>query len=113
MDWLGSALIVSGLTLTVYAITDSSHAPSGWKTLYIPTLLVVGCLLLGTAAYVKGWIAKLPLLPFDVFAIQSMKPLVGALFLIYGMLGIYLVYVTQYMVMFMSASPLQIVAWVR
>lgn len=113
MDWLGSALIVSGLTLTVYAITDSSHAPSGWKTPYIPTLLVVGCLLLGFAIYVEGWVAKMPLLPFDVFHIPSMKPLILALFLVYGMFGIYLVYVTQYMVIFMSASPFQIVAWVR
>ncbi len=47
MDWLGSALITSGLVLTVYAITDSSHSPHGWKTPYIPTLLVLGCLLIG------------------------------------------------------------------
>lgn len=111
MDWLGSALIASGLTLTVYAITDSSHSPQGWRTPYIPTLLVVGCLLLGAAVYVEGWVAKLPLLPFDVFAVKSMKPLTIALLLNYGTLGIYLLYVTQYMQMFMAASPLQVVAW--
>ncbi len=111
MDWLGSVLIVSGLTLTVYAITDSSHAPHGWRTPYIPTLLVVGCLLIGAAVYVEGWLAKLPLLPFDVFAVPSMKPLTLALLLNYGTLGIYLLYVTQYMQTFMGASPLQVVAW--
>jgi MFS family permease len=111
MDWLGSALIVSGLTLTVYAITDSSHSPSGWRTPYIPTLLIVGCFLLGAAVYVEGWQAKLPLLPFDVFAVPSMKPLAVSLLLTYGTLGIYLLYVTQYMVLFMNASPLQVVAW--
>ncbi len=112
MDWLGSALIVSGLTLTVYAITDSSHAPSSWRTPYIPILLILGCLLLAAAVYVEGWVAGLPLLPFDVFAVPSMRPLAVALLLTYGTLGIYLLYVTQYMVMFMGASPLQVVAWV-
>ncbi|ERF73490.1 hypothetical protein EPUS_04113 [Endocarpon pusillum Z07020] len=111
MDWLGSVLMVSGLTLTVYAITDSSHSPHGWKTPYIPTLLIVGCLLTVAAVYVEGWVAKLPLLPFDVFAIPSMKPLTLALLLNYGTLGIYLLYVTQYFQIFMGATPLQVVAW--
>lgn len=111
MDWLGSALIAFGLTLTVYAITDSSHSPRGWKTPYIPTLLAVGCLLLGAAVYVEGWVATLPLLPFDVFAVKSMKPLTVALLLNYGTMGIYLLWVTQYMETFMAASPLKVVAW--
>lgn len=111
MDWLGAVLIVIGLTLTVFAITDSSHAPQGWRTPYIPALLVVGCLFIGAAVYVEGWVAKLPLLPFDVFAVPSMKPLTLALFLNYGTLGIYLLWVTQYMVIFMGATPLQVVAW--
>jgi hypothetical protein len=111
MDWVGSALIVSGLTLTVYAITDGSHAPQGWRTPYIPALLVLGCLLLGAAVYVEGWMAHMPLLPFDVFNVKSMKPLTVALFLNYGTLGIYLLFVTQYMEVFMGASPLQVVAW--
>jgi MFS family permease len=111
MDWLGAALIVIGLTLAVYAITDSSHSANGWRTPYIPILLVVGFLLLGAAVYVEGWIATLPLLPFDIFAVESMKPLTIALFLNYGTFGIYLLYVTQYMEIFMGASPLQLVAW--
>jgi MFS family permease len=111
MDWPGSALIVSGLTLTVYAITDSSHSPQGWRTPHILTLLVIGCLLLGAAVYVEGWRAQLPLLPFDVFAVKSMKPLTLALLLNFGILGIYLLYVTQYMQMFMGASPLKVVAY--
>jgi MFS family permease len=111
MDWPGSILIVSGLTLTVYAITDSSHSPQGWRTPHIPTLLVIGCLLLAAAVYVEGWRAKLPLLPFDVFAVKSMKPLTLALLLNFGTLGIYLLYVTQYMQIFMGASPLKVVAY--
>ena len=28
-DWAGAALIVSGVALVVFALTDSSHAPDG------------------------------------------------------------------------------------
>ena len=57
MDWLGTILISSGLILVVFAITDSAHAPRGWATPYIYTLLIIGVLLLCTAIYVEGWVA--------------------------------------------------------
>ena len=111
MDWVGAGLIVCGLVLVVFAITDSSHAPNGWMTPYIPTLLVVGGLSLGAAIYVEGWVARMPLLPADVFAIKSMTPLMIALLLNYGSLGIYLLYGTQYFVYIMGATPIRVVAW--
>ena len=111
MDWLGAALIVSGLILSVFAITDSSHAPNGWRTPYIPTLLVVGLLLLAVAVYVEGWTATLPLLPYDIFAVPSMGALVIALVFNYGTLGVFLLYGTQYFQNIMGATPLQVVAW--
>lgn len=111
MDWLGTALIASGLSMVVYAMTDSTHASSGWRTPRIPITFVLGSLLLAAAAYVEGWVVDSPLLPFDIFNIRSMKPLVAALLLNYGTLGVYLFYVTQYMQIFMGASPLQVVSW--
>jgi MFS family permease len=111
MDWAGGALIVSGLVLVVFAITDSSHAPSGWRTPYIPTLLIVGVLLLGGAVYVEGWIAEMPLLPPDIFALKSMTALNIGLLFNYGVLGVYLLYGTQYFQNIMGATPLQVVAW--
>lgn len=111
MDWLGAGLIVSGLVLVVFAITDSSHAPNGWRTPYVPTLLVVGCILLGGAAFVEGYVSKMPLLPFDIFSVKSMAPLTISLLLNYGVLGIYLLYGTQYFFNIMGATPLQVVAW--
>ncbi|KAJ9608193.1 hypothetical protein H2200_007181 [Cladophialophora chaetospira] len=111
MDWLGAATIVSGLVLVVFAITESAHAKSGWRTPYIPTLFVVGCLLLLLAVYVEGWVAELPLLPADIFAVSAMTPLILALFLLYGTWGIFSVYGTLYFQNIMSASPLQVVAW--
>lgn len=92
MDWLGFSTIVPGLMLVVFAITDSSHASEGWKTPYIYVTFILGCLFLGAAIYVEGWIAKTPLLPFDLFKVRHMKALVVALFFSYGVFGIYLFY---------------------
>lgn len=111
MDWMGSILIVSGLVLVVYAITDSSHAPQGWRTPYIYVTLIIGSLLLMAAVYVEGWVAKAPLLPADLFDIPHIKPLFLALFLSYGVFGVFLLYGTFYMQDIMGGSPLQLVAW--
>merc|ERR1711964_85327 len=83
----------------------------GWRTPYIPTLFVVGCLLLMAAVYIEGWVAELPILPADIFAVKAMTPLIIALMLLYGTMGIFLLYGTQYFQSIMGASPLQVVAW--
>ena len=111
MDWLGAVTIIPGLVFTVFAITESAHAENGWRTPYISTLFVAGCLLLLLAVYVEGWIAEFPLLPADVFAVPSMTPLILALFMLYGTWGIFSVYGTQYFQHVMGATPIQVVAW--
>ena len=111
MDWLGSISIVSGLVLVIFAITDASHAPDGWKTPYVYVTLVVGALLLGIAFYVEGWVATNPLLPFDLFEVPHLPALFVALFFSYGVLGIFLLYGTLYMQNIMGGSPLQVAAW--
>lgn len=111
MDLLGSLLIVSGLILVIFAITDVSHAPQGWRTPYIYTLLIVGVLVLGAAFYVEGWIADTPLIPLDLFQVPYLPALFVALFFADGVLGIFLLYGTLYMQNIMGASPLQVVAW--
>ncbi|KAL2066520.1 hypothetical protein VTL71DRAFT_2591 [Oculimacula yallundae] len=111
MDWLGTACFMPGLFLVIFAITDSAHAPDSWKTPYIYSCLIAGSLFLGAGMYVEGWVAKQPLLPFDLFAVPHMKPLLLALFFSYGVLGIWLLYTTFYAQNLMGASPLQTVAW--
>lgn len=111
MDWWGSLLIVCGLVLVVFAITDSAHAPKGWATSYIIITLVAGLTLLGGAVYVEGWIAEHPLLPPDLFQVKCMKPLCLALFFNYGTTGVFLLYLVLYFQNIMGASPLQMVAW--
>ena len=111
MDWLGAALITSGLILVVFAVTDSSVAEKGWSTPYILVTLVSGVALLGIAFYVAGWVAKSPLIPFDLFNVPYLKPLFVGLFFSYGCLGVFLLYATLYMQDIMQVTPLQVSAW--
>jgi MFS family permease len=111
MDYLGAALTISSLILIIFSITESAHAPHGWTTPYIPSLFVLGILLLLASIYTEARIATQPLLPAQIFAIRGMLPLTLALMLLYGTLGIFLLYGTQYFQNIMSATPLQIVAW--
>ncbi|EXJ86185.1 hypothetical protein A1O1_06555 [Capronia coronata CBS 617.96] len=111
MDWLGAGTIVSGLVLVVFSITESAHAEHRWRTPYIPTLFCVGCLLLLLAVYVEGWVATMPLLPSDIFTVPNMIQLIIAMLLLYGNVGIFLLYGTQYFQNIMGATPLQVVAW--
>ncbi|KAI5284404.1 hypothetical protein KEM55_001084, partial [Ascosphaera atra] len=60
MDWWGTGLIVTGLALVVFALTQSAHAPKGWRNPYISILFCVGWVLLGAAYYVEGWVAEQP-----------------------------------------------------
>ncbi|KAK5100510.1 hypothetical protein LTS08_005261 [Lithohypha guttulata] len=109
MDWVGAGLILSGVVLLVFSLTDSAHR--GWQTPHIPTLFSVSVVLLLIAFYYEGWVAKSPLLPSDIFTVPPATPLYLSIFVLYGTVGMYLLYGTQYFEAVMGASPLQIVAW--
>ena len=111
MDWLGAGLISSGLILFTFAITDSAHAPRGWKTPYIYVLFIIGSLILLLAGYVECNVAKDPLLPSSLFKVKYMPALTVALLLTYGSLGIFLLYATYYMLNVLVLTPMQVVAW--
>ncbi|KAI9654267.1 MAG: hypothetical protein M1831_005432 [Alyxoria varia] len=111
MDWLGASLAVPGLILTVFALTDGSHAPNKWATWYIPTTLVVGLALLSLAIYVEGYVAMYPLVPPSLFRVAYIKPLFLALFFNYGVLGVFLLYGVRFMNDVLGATPVQIAAW--
>ncbi|KAK0099712.1 hypothetical protein ONS95_013395 [Cadophora gregata] len=111
MDYLGAAAIISGLVLTVFSITQSAHAPQGWKTPYIPICFTLGLLSLLAAIFIETRVSSQPLLPASIFATPCMTPLLLAIFLLYGTWGIFSVYGTLYFQNIMSATPLQVVAW--
>lgn len=92
MDWAGLCLSIVGATLFVFAIADSSYAPRGWGTPYIPLFLVLGVACLAIMVYVEGWVVRNPLLPGDIFRVKHMTPLVIALLFLYGSLGVFLLF---------------------
>ena len=106
---LTSASSFSGRAKSI--ITDGSHAPNGWATPYIPVTFLIGWILIGAFIYVEGWVATQPLLPFDLFDVKGMKPLVLALFFDYGVFGIYLFYASFYIEQILDASPLLTTAY--
>jgi len=109
IDWIGSGLILSGVILLVFSITESAHI--GWRVPYIPVFFSISIVLLLYTVYFEGWIAKSPLLPPDVFNVPHTTPLFFAIFVLYGTLGIYLLFGTQYFQDVLGATPLQVVAW--
>ena len=109
MDWLGAVLIVGGVVLLVFSLTESAHL--GWATPYIPVLFSISVILLFAAVYWEGWKAKHPLLPPDVLSVPSATPLFFAIFVLYGTIGLYLLFGTQYFTNIMAIEPLQLVAW--
>jgi MFS family permease len=111
MDWWGTATVVPGLVLVVFALTDGSHAPEGWATPYIPVTFVIGWIFLAAFVYIEGWVADQPLLPGDMFSVKGMKPLALALFFQYGTFGIFLFYASFYIEEVIGASPLLTAAW--
>lgn len=92
MDWWGACTTVPGLMLSVYAITDSSHAPNGWASPQIIVTFVLGILFLAAAVYVEGWVATAPLVPPEIFQVKYMKRMLACLFLTWGVFAMYLFY---------------------
>jgi MFS family permease len=90
MDWLGTATVVPGLSLVVFALTDGSNAPQGWRTPYIYAALILGIICLALFVYIEGWRANQPLMPAEVFKTKYMTRLVFALFMCYGCFGLWL-----------------------
>lgn len=94
MDWPGTVLIVSGLISLVFALTASPGAPQGWKTPYILVSACLGSVVLAIATWWEGWMAPQPLLPAEIFKVKMFPAVVGAMFMQYGGLGIFLLYST-------------------
>ncbi|KAJ0425057.1 MFS general substrate transporter [Aspergillus carlsbadensis] len=111
MDYPGAICIFCGLILTIFAITQSAHAPTGWRAPYIPATFVLGILFLAGAWYVERNVASDPLLPASLFAVKSMTPLLIALLLLYGTWGIFSVNGSLYFQTVLGTSPIQVVIW--
>ncbi|KAI1050883.1 hypothetical protein LB507_009387 [Fusarium sp. FIESC RH6] len=111
MDWLGTATVIPGLSLVVFALTDGGNAPQGWRTPYVYVTLIIGVLCLAAFVYIEGWVASQPLMPAEVFKTKYMARLVLALFMCYGCFGLWLFYASFYIESVLHIGPLLTAAW--
>ncbi|KDN43708.1 hypothetical protein RSAG8_05898, partial [Rhizoctonia solani AG-8 WAC10335] len=51
VDWIGAILSTTALVLLSFSLAQSSSAKDGWRTPYIPVVLVISLLLLGCFVY--------------------------------------------------------------
>ncbi|CAE6516665.1 unnamed protein product [Rhizoctonia solani] len=56
IDWVGAALSTVALVLLTFSLAQSSSAKDGWRTPYIPVVLVISVLLLGCFVYWEHYI---------------------------------------------------------
>ncbi|KAF5724555.1 multidrug resistance [Fusarium mundagurra] len=90
MDWLGAVIVVPGLALVVYALTDGRNAPHGYIA------LVSGIICLALFVYIEGWRASQPLITAELFRTTYMSRLVVALLVSYGSFSLVLFYASFY-----------------
>ncbi|KAI1454363.1 membrane transporter [Annulohypoxylon moriforme] len=111
MDWWGCLTSVCSFSLLTYAITEASHVDKNWASPRIFVTYILGFIALAAFVYVEGWVAKSPLLPFDLFAIKYISPLFLALFFVCGSFSIYLFYASFYIQTVLEIQPLLAAVW--
>jgi MFS family permease len=96
MDWLGAFLITSGLILVTYSLSVQPYVNADDPTRNGFTFTIVyapfssGAACLAIAFWVEGWYASCPLLPFEFFKPQGVKPFSIACLFFYGSFGVWL-----------------------
>ncbi|SPJ88782.1 related to multidrug resistance protein [Fusarium torulosum] len=111
MDWLGTATVVPGLSLVVFALTDGGNAPRGWRTPYVYIALILGIVFLALFVYIEGWKTSQPLMPAEVFKTKYMTRLVFALFMCYGCFGLWLFFASFHIESVLHIGPMLTAAW--
>ncbi|KAL3965596.1 hypothetical protein ACCO45_002600 [Purpureocillium lilacinum] len=111
MDWWGTCTMIPGLMLTIYSITESSHARRGWSSPEIVSTLVLGLVFLAATVYVEGWVATAPLIPADIFRVKYMKRMLFCLLLSWGVFSVYLFYSNFYIETILGKSALVTAVW--
>lgn len=71
MDYCGIFIIISGLTLVTFALTQSDAAPEKWRTPYIIGLLIAGILIIAIFLVYETYVPKRPLLPMFIWKSPS------------------------------------------
>ncbi|KIV81360.1 hypothetical protein PV11_03551 [Exophiala sideris] len=92
VDWVGAYLATTGLVLFNFVW---NQAPSvGWDEPYEYTLLIVSVLHLAAFIVWERNIAKVPILPFDIWTAPSFAPMIVAAFITFMAVGVVIWYIS-------------------
>lgn len=109
VDWIGAALITTGLTALMFSLTEGNVV--GWRTPWVPVLIVVSVLIVVAFGFWQHHLEKRttrrPLLKMSLF--RNLRFSIGLLiFLIFfAAFNNFMVFATYYYQQFQGLSPLQ------
>lgn len=109
VDWVGAVLITVGLMVLLFALTEGNVV--GWKTPWVPVLIVVSFVII--AAFVS-WQRHLektgkqtPLMKVSIFKSGRFSAAMVIMALFFSSFNCYLIYTTYYFQDFQGLSPIQ------
>ncbi|GMF45982.1 unnamed protein product [[Candida] boidinii] len=71
LDYLGSFISLSGVTLICFSLTQADSVETKWHTGYVIALLVVGIVLIGCFIVYESYVPKRPVMPMQMWKSKS------------------------------------------
>ncbi|BFZ63108.1 hypothetical protein YB2330_004227 [Saitoella coloradoensis] len=105
LDWLGLVLSMVGMSLLTYAVTGSTDAPLGWRTWYIPTLLVASTFVIALFIWSQHRQSD-PMMPLSIWSFPNFALIMVIVFLAWGVFEVITVYLALYFQNIKNATPL-------
>lgn len=109
VDWIGAVLITSGLMVLLFALTEGNVA--GWRTPWVPVLIVVSVIILTLFAFWQRHLEKTgkqtPLVKVSIFKNKRFSAGMTIMGLFFSSFNGYLIYTTYYFQDFQGLSPIQ------
>ena len=110
IDWVGAALIIVGLILITFALCQASNTSRGWRTPYMPVLLVLGVLFLVAFLFWESYVED-PLMPLYMWKYPNIGLALALLFIAFFVFaGNYMYYTSLFFQYVRLYSPLHTAA---
>ncbi|GME99288.1 unnamed protein product [[Candida] boidinii] len=107
LDYLGSFISLSGVTLICFSLTQADSLETGWHTGYIIALLVVGIFLMGCFVVYESYVPERPVMPMQMWKSKSFCLAMGvAMFSYMEFFGVLNYYAALYFEQIRNYSPI-------
>ncbi|KAL1869346.1 hypothetical protein Daus18300_005558 [Diaporthe australafricana] len=109
VDWVGAVLITVGLMVLLFALTEGNVV--GWKTPWVPVLIVVSFVIIAAFVFWQHHLEKTgkqtPLMKVSIFKSRRFSAAMVIMALFFSSFNCYLIYTTYYFQDFQGLSPIQ------